>query len=424
MFNNITDAINWIESIKRFGDKLDLSRMELACTILGHPEKKLKVIHIAGTNGKGSTVAYLKHILLEQGYSVGTFTSPYIVRFNERITFNYNDISDDELITYINKVNSLYNEVLNQFKEVITFFELITLISFLYFRDLNPDYVIYEVGLGGRLDATNIVEPIIGAITSISFDHMGVLGDTLELIALEKLGIVKENMPLVTAIDQEELIPIFEYYTKNKHSDLTILDRNSISNVEYSKYTNFKYKDIEYIISMLGNHQVSNAALAIEVIHQLENRKLVKVDLPNLKAGLLNMYWPGRLEQFGNVYLDGAHNVGGAKALRDTIQSLFKGKYIKILFTSMADKEYFDVIRILDPVVDESYFTDFDYPRCESAEELYNICASSISPNHSKKFILKDSVQALKTLQKDLKKNEILLVTGSLYFISFIRKEL
>jgi dihydrofolate synthase/folylpolyglutamate synthase len=210
MFHNSKDAINWIESVKKFGDKLDLTRMELACTILGHPEKELNVIHVAGTNGKGSTVSFLKHILLEQGYNVGTFTSPYIVRFNERITYNFNDISDDEFLLYVNKVYSLSCEVLEQFNEVITFFELITLISFLYFKDKKPDYVIYEVGLGGRLDATNVVSPIITAITSISFDHMGVLGDTIQDIALNKLGIVKEHIPLVTAIDQDDLKELFE----------------------------------------------------------------------------------------------------------------------------------------------------------------------------------------------------------------------
>ena len=133
MFKNIEDGITWIESIKRFGDKLDLYRMEIACKELGNPEKNLNIIHIAGTNGKGSTVSYLKHILLESGYSVGTFTSPYIVKFNERITENYNDISDEDLLKYINKVNNLYNVVLDKYDEIITFFELVTLISFMYF---------------------------------------------------------------------------------------------------------------------------------------------------------------------------------------------------------------------------------------------------------------------------------------------------
>ncbi len=417
MFQTITEAVNWIESVKKFGDKLDLSRMELASTILGHPEKDLNVIHIAGTNGKGSTVSYLKHILLEQGYNVGTFTSPYIVRFNERITFNYNDISNDELLYYINKVYSLHNEVFDKFNEVITFFELVTLISFLYFRDKQPDYVIYEVGLGGKLDATNIVSPIITAITSISYDHMGVLGNTLEEIALNKLGIVKENIPLITAINQEELFPVFKKYTIRKNSELTYLNKKDITNIEYGKTTKFVYKTNSYQIQMLGNHQVYNACLAIEIINKLVENELLKIDNANIVQGLYQTYWPGRMETFGDIIIDGAHNVGGVNALKDSMETLFKDKYIKVLFTSMADKEYFDNIQIIETFADEIHFTEFEYPRCETAENLYNVST------HKNKFIHKDAIKALNEL-RDLKKNEILLITGSLYFISYIRKEI
>ncbi len=417
MFNDISKATNWIESIKKFGDKLDLSRMELACTILGHPEKKLNVIHIAGTNGKGSTVSYLKYILLEQGYNVGTFTSPYIVRFNERITYNYNDISNDDLLEYINIIYSLYNEVLDKFDEVITFFELITLISFMYFKDLNLDYAIYEVGLGGKLDATNIVNPIIGAITSISYDHMGVLGNTLEEIALNKLGIVKKGMPLITTVNQQELIPIFEKYTKAQNADLVFINKLEITNIDYGKITNFTYKGINYQISLLGNHQVDNAVLSIEIINQLKQRNDLEIENINIQKGLLKTTWPGRMEMFGNIVLDGAHNIGGTKALRESVKSLFSGKYIKVLYTSMADKEYFDNIQVIETFADEIHFTQFDYPRCESAENLYNVS------NHENKFLSKNVLDTLKQL-RNLKKNEILIITGSLYFVSYIRKKI
>ena len=417
MFHNSKDAIAWIESVKKFGDKLDLTRMELACTILGHPEKELNIIHIAGTNGKGSTVSFLKHILLEQGYNVGTFTSPYIVNFNERITNNYNDITDDELLFYVNKVYSLHNEVLQQFNEIITFFELITLISFLYFRDKNLDFIIYEVGLGGKLDATNVVSPIITAITSISFDHMGVLGNTLTDIALNKLGIVKQHIPLVTAIDQESLIPLFETYTKRLDSDLTIINLNDISEIIYGDTTKFVYKTNLYEIALLGNHQVKNASLAIEVIHQLQLRNLVTVDETNLVNGLRKTTWPGRMETFSNIVIDGAHNIGGAKALKESMMTLYKDKYIKVLYTSMADKEYFDIIRILESYVDELHFTAFDYPRCETAENLYSVS------EFKNKYLDQNAIKALNELRK-LKKDEVLLITGSLYFISYIRKEI
>lgn len=417
MFKSIEEGITWIESIKRFGDKLDLYRMEIACKELGNPENNLNIIHIAGTNGKGSTVSYLKHILLEQGYSVGTFTSPYIVNFNERITENYNDISNEDLLTYINKVNILYFEVFDKYDEIITFFELVTLISFMYFNDKKLDYIIYEVGLGGTLDATNVITPIITGITSISFDHMATLGDTIEEIALNKLGIVKEGIPLVTTVIDEELSQLFVVYTNKLNSELTVVNRDLIDVKEYGAQTSFLYKGIDYSITMLGTHQVVNACLAIEIINQLIKLKKTEVSLSNIRMGLFNTFWPGRLEMFGNVIIDGAHNVGGMTALKDSVEALFKGKYVKALYTSMADKEYFDIIQILDSFVDEVHFTEFDYPRCETADNLY------IVSSHPHKFKHSDSIKALNEL-KNLKKNEILLVAGSLYFISLIRKNL
>jgi len=415
MFTKLDDAIAWIESIKRFGDKYDLSRMELACEMLGSPELELNVIHVAGTNGKGSTVSYLKHILIAEGYNVGTFTSPYIVSFNERITYNHDDITSDELVYYINKVYNLHFEVLEKYNDAISFFELLTLISLLYFKDKQCDFIIYEVGLGGKLDATNIVHPVITAITNINFDHMHILGDTLEEIAVCKLGIVKEGIMLVTSEINPDLLELFKDYCKNKNAELIIVDEDDITEPHFGELSTFKYKDEEFSIKMMGTHQVVNASLAIEVIKQLNNLKKTNVSLSNIQLGLLKTNWPGRLETFGNIILDGAHNIGGVTVLRDSMKTLYKDKYIKVLFTSMADKEYFDVIKVLETFVDEIHFTDFDYPRCETAENLYNVSS------HPKRYLESNIEDALESL-KDLKDNEILLITGSLYFISLVRK--
>lgn len=422
MFNTSKEAIEWIESVKKFGDKLDLSRMEIACEYLNHPEKNLNVIHIAGTNGKGSTVSYLKHILLEHNYNVGTFTSPYIVRFNERITYNHNDISDDELLYYINKIYTLHTNFFEKHNEVITFFELVTLISFLYFNDHPCDYVLYEVGLGGLLDATNVVQPMITAITSISFDHMGVLGDSLESIAYNKLGIVKQGIPLVTAIDQQSLFPLFQSHCDSLNSELIILDKDSISDISYSPRTSFTLHNETYETNMLGTHQVYNASLALTLLHKLEMMNKVSLQTNLVKQGLLKTHWPGRLETFGNVVLDGAHNIGGATALKNSILKLFKGKRIKVLFATMADKEYRKVLEILHPVIDEITCTEFDYPRCETSDNLYN----KVNDLFIGKRITQSSnaLKSLHELQTTLQDNEILLVTGSLYFISYIRKDL
>lgn len=416
MFNTVTEAIQWIESVKRFGDKLDLSRMELACELLNHPERNLNVIHVAGTNGKGSTVSYLRYALIEHGYNVGTYTSPYIVRFNERITHNMDEISDEDLLKYINKVKVLHDQVWETHNQIITFFELVTLISFLYFDDLQLDFVIYEVGLGGLLDATNVVQPIISVITTIGFDHMGVLGDTLQEIALNKLGIVKEHIPLITTVDDDELNDLFDHYTKKKHSDLIRVKQSDIKDITYTSYTNFTYQSQEYQINLIGTHQVRNASLAIEVLKQLEKSSYINLDQKKLYDGIRKTFWPGRLERFGNIILDGAHNIEAVHVLKESIQTLYKDYYIKVLYTSMADKEYFDIIQVLESFCDEITFTQIDYPRCEFADVLYGVSS------HKNKHMNTDSYVALKELQP--KDGEILLVTGSLYFVSHIRKAL
>ncbi len=418
MFTNLLDAVNWIESVKRFGDKYDLSRMILATNMLNNPEKELTVIHVAGTNGKGSTVAYLKNILLAQNYNVGTYTSPYIVRFNERITYNNDDITDEELLHYINIVAKLHFEVIEKHDDIITFFELITLISLLYFKDKKCDYVIYEVGLGGLLDATNIVLPIITAITNVSYDHMHILGGTLEEIAINKLGIVKNKIPLVTTENNPELRDVFKVYCEKKQADLIFVNEEDITNKHFGNETNFSYKNSDFTIRMLGTHQLLNASLAIEIIYQLNHLKKTNVALSNIQLGLLKTNWPGRLEVFGNIILDGAHNIGGIKALKESIETLYKGKYIKALYTSMTDKEYFDIIKVLESFVDEIHFTEFDYPRCETANNLYEVSS------HPHKYLEDNVHTSFESLKTGLKDNEILLIVGSLYFISLIRKKI
>lgn len=413
MFHNVNDAITWIEQIRRFGEKYDLSRMEKACALLGHPEKELPVIHIAGTNGKGSTVSFLKSELLEANYKVGTFTSPYVVRFNERITYNNVEISDEELLHYINILYPFQQTYAEQYNDVITFFELLTLMSFLFFRDRDLDFVLYEVGLGGTLDATNVVSPLITGITSISYDHIHVLGDTLEEIAKNKLGIVKEGIPLFTTITQESLYPLIKEVAQDKNAFLRIISSEEITKVAFLEYTSFEFDQETYELSMQGHYQTKNAALSIAMISYMNEHHLANVSVDQLKYGLKKAFWPGRLERFGHVVLDGAHNIGGAESLKETIVAMYPDKKIKILFTSMADKDYQSILKIADSYADELYLTEIDYPRCETKELLYQ------ASNHPKKQMVKSPLKALEELYP--KDDEILLITGSLYFISYIR---
>jgi dihydrofolate synthase/folylpolyglutamate synthase len=414
MFNTIKEAVSWLEQVKRFGDKLDLHRIQEACEMLGNPQDDFDSIHVGGTNGKGSTVTYLKNILMTQGYNVGTFTSPYIVVFNERITLNGNYISDDALLQYINRVYDLSSLYTNKNNDVITFFELVTLISFLYFSESDVDIVLYEVGLGGRLDATNVIQPLISVITNIGMDHMGVLGNTLHDIAFEKLGIVKQNTPLVSTVQDEELVSLFERFSEG-HNSLYYKVHLNEDLIEYGEPTTFEYRNVRYKINMMGRHQVYNASLAVEVCHVLNMMDGYHVTEDSIKAGLLKASWPGRLERFGNIILDGAHNVDAMEVLKEAMLTYFGNERIIVLYTSMADKEYFDMIQILDSFAYDICFTEFDYYRCEKAETLFEISS------HTKKTFEKNPKLALADLKSKYPK-DIILVTGSLYFISYMRQ--
>jgi dihydrofolate synthase/folylpolyglutamate synthase len=415
MFTNFEETKNWIENIKKFGSRLDLSRISKVLAELGNPHQAYKTIHVAGTNGKGSTSSYIKSILLEAGYKVGIYTSPYVVKFNERISINNENISDEDVIKYANIIYPIWDR-LYQSGDTVTFFEVITIICFLYFRDCSVDFGVIEVGLGGKLDATNVITPVVSVITNISYDHMNVLGNTLESIALNKLGIVKDNIPLVTSVENEDLIPLFKEVTNAHNSELIRVDFNSVKDIMLNNQTHFNYKGLDYISNLPGGFQVKNSCLAIETIKQLEKELSITISYDAIKKGLLNTKWPGRFEIFsGNIVLDGAHNIGGITALSDTVKKIFPGKYVKALVSVMFDKEHEKMIEVLEGISDEIYFTEFEYARRADAEILYN------ESHHCNKNIYQDYKEIFMKL-KDLKSNEILLVTGSLYFISEIRK--
>ena len=415
MFNNVEDAQNWIENIKKFGSRLDLSRISHVLDLFGNPQNEFKTIHVAGTNGKGSTASYIKTILIEAGFKVGIYTSPYVVQFNERIAINNTYISDEELVSYANLVFPIWQELHNQ-DIVVTFFEVLTIICFLYFRDQLIDFGVIEVGLGGKLDATNVIIPEVSVITNISYDHMNVLGNTLESIALNKLGIVKKNIPLVTAVENTKLYPLFQEITSKMNAELIFVEFDKIRDIHLNEITEFRYKNETYKASLPGSFQVKNASLAIETIKLLDKRLQLNISDKVIKKGLMNTKWPGRFEIFNhNIILDGAHNIGGIEALANTLSNIYKGKYIKCLVSIMFDKEHEKIIEVLDNVCDEIYFTEFEYARRADAKILFE------ESHHSNKRLYSDYKEIFFRLS-NLKENEILVVTGSLYFISTIRK--
>ncbi len=416
MFNTFQEAVEWIENSHRFGEKLDLVRMNLACEILNHPERSFKSIHVAGTNGKGSTTNFIKNILHDAGYRVGIYTSPYVVMFNERIGINFEYITNDEVVYYANILKELWDKVFEEYQDSITFFEILTLMSFLYFRDKTVDIAVIEVGLGGLLDATNVIEPLISVITNISYDHMKQLGNTLESIALNKLGIVKQNRPLVTTEDNPNLKGLFEMICQSKNSKLIMINAGDISMIKVSTTTEFMFQQTRYKLQLTGLHQIKNACLAIMCIDTLLEMKEIRVSPRNIYQGLYMTKWPGRFEIFnGNIVIDGAHNIGGIESLISSLKLVYPHHKMKCLFCMMRDKEHYKVIGELDTIVDEFHFTQIEYYRSATAEELYNESHCDL------KFIHESAKEAFNSLSSSLKNDEVLVITGSLYFISFIR---
>ena len=407
MFKTINDAQAWIEAIQKFGSKYDLSRMEKAVQKLGHPEKAYPTIHVGGTNGKGSTLSYLSHILDAAGYKVGAFISPYVIKINERFQINQTMISDEDFLHYANRIHDFYDEFKEETDDPLTFFELMSLIGFLYFKDQKVDIAVIEVGLGGRLDATNVIHPLISVITSIGYDHMHILGSTLEEIALEKLGIVKANTPLISGVLNQELIPLFEAKATQMNAELTLITPLSFSP---SIPQSFSFLDDTYEISMLGPHQIQNAKCAILTVLKL-NELTFNISQDALKKGLLRTRWPGRFEVIGRFILEGAHNLTGMEAAASTLDHYFQEEDLTIVFGVMADKETSAMQQLIEPYAKTMVFTHIESPRALSKEVLYE---RSTHPNKVM-MNLEDII--------DLTKGKTLII-GSLYLISAIRSHL
>ncbi|MGA4719229.1 bifunctional folylpolyglutamate synthase/dihydrofolate synthase [Fictibacillus nanhaiensis] len=421
------EALEWIHSLLKFGIKPGLKRVEWLLERTGNPEKKIRSIHIAGTNGKGSTVEYIRSIMNEAGYSVGTFTSPYLISFNERVSLNRIPISDEELLHYARIVKPLVEEVTLTDLGSPTEFEVITVISLLYFADKQPDIVVYETGLGGLYDSTNVITPILCLITNIGFDHMGILGETLKEIAFQKAGIIKQDVPVITTADQSEAREVIQLKAKEMNAENYFLARDfSIELIESTNsgerfiYTDTESKkSMEFDISMKGTHQIKNAGLAVAAVKYLTRSHRFEVSLSRITDGLRRANWAGRFEKVSHspdIIIDGAHNEQGVAALKQTLNNHYGEKRIFLLFAALEDKAYATMLQDLVSVVYEACFTTFDFPRAASAEQLLR--ESPLENSYS----IPSWSEALQHVKDQLQKDDVLIITGSLYFISEIRK--
>lgn len=416
-FQTLSEALAWVYNLQKFGIKFGLSSTARLAASLGQPQSHGKFVHIAGTNGKGSVAAMLSAILTQAGYRVGLYSSPHLVRFNERFRFQEQDISDAEVLALINKVKRVVNP-----RELPTFFEFVTAMAFLYYRQQQADLVILETGMGGRLDATNIVQPLLTIITNIAMDHREFLGHNLEMIAAEKAGIIKPGVPLITYVQQERaLTPILAAVSALKAPlyrggrDFRAI-RNGVDAFIYQGLRE-TLKDLR--TNLLGRHQYRNAALALAAVELLRERGYA-ISEEAVRQGLTRVRWPGRLEQVldrPRCLLDGAHNPAAATALAQVLRHELTYRRLILVLGVMADKDIAGILKRLVPLAQVVIFSRPSYERAAPPEQLA-AAAGSLPPEH---YVIPDLGAALELAQRLAGPDDLIVVTGSLFTVGEAR---
>lgn len=414
------DSLNWIHERQKFGIKPGVKRMEWMLDKLGNPEKKITGVHIVGTNGKGSTLSYMRNALNENGYTVGTFTSPYIEVFNERISIDGKPIPDEDIAMLVNLVRPVSERMVEETDlGTSTEFEIITMMMFVYFGNVHPvDYVLVEAGLGATHDSTNVFNPVMTLLTSIGLDHIDILGDTLLDITKDKSGVIKENIPLAFNVKDDTCRDYIYKVLDEKNAKGIELTRDVIlasNGEEFSfKYGKYDFDDIK--LEMIGRHQQENASLAIAALLEMMERDLVKLDVNKMIQGVEKTFWTGRIERISEnpiIILDGAHNNEAVDVLVDTMRENFSDKKITVLFSAVKGKPLDTMVYKIGMLADTFNVTEFDFFKAEDGEVLFN------SIEHPDKHFVKDYIEYIKNFD-----GEMLLVTGSLYFISEVKQGL
>ena len=385
----------WIDELKEEKIKLGLERIEKFIEEIGKPE--YKVIHVGGTNGKGSVCQFIANILMEDGKKVGVYTSPHLERVNERIVVNSNEISDEELESYV------YLKKYN-----FTYFEALTAIAIDYFQKKQVDYAVFEVGLGGRLDATNVLPACITVITNVAMEHENYLGDSIEKIAMEKAGIIKDA-PVITASKGKSL-EIIKRVAKEKGVDLFVLGENfSYDIIEKNRFLIKANEQYEIESPLQGKFQAENIAIAIKCaeILGIEKEKIIK--------GIKKAKWPGRMEKIENFLIDGCHNPHAIKAFVESLEDFSYDRLI-IIFGAMKDKKIDKMIELLPKAT-------YIAAQCKAKRATLAEKIAEIGKKEGKKFIIADSVkEAIKMAKKMAGKNDLICIIGSLYLAGEARK--
>ena len=411
---NFNESVEYIHSLLAFGIKPGLERISMLLDLLDNPQDNLKVVHIAGTNGKGSTSTMISNMLTESGYKTGLFTSPYVIDFCERIQIDGENVDKTLFAECVTEVREKIEE-LNKQDIIITEFEAITVSAFLCFVKAECEYVVLEVGLGGRFDATNVVKkPEAVVITSISLDHVAILGDTIEKIAFEKCGIIKENVPVITSSNQcDDALKVIRETCENKNCNLVITNPKETEILDDSIFsTVFAHNDKVFKTKLTGNHQIENTVNAIECARMLEINDMA------IAQGIDNTKMIARMEIIGEnplVIRDGGHNEGCAEALHNFLTK-YNVKNIKMLIGLMADKDVEGYVKKIAPLCKSVVTVTPSNPRAINGEALKEITEKYCddvnyinNPKEGYKYILSNS-----------KEDETVLICGSFYLMSDI----
>lgn len=435
MIESYAEALNFIHGRTKFKKIPTLDRMKLFLERLGNPQKGLKYVHVTGTNGKGSTVAMLRAVLMETGLNIGSFTSPFIARFNERIALNAKPISDEDLTRFARKVEPVVQQLDQELPTGgPTEFEIDTAIMFCYFAEKQPDLVLLEVGIGGLYDSTNVITPLVSVITTVSWDHMKYLGDTLAKIAHQKAGIIKEKVPVVIGrlspsahqvIMEEATEKNAKVYELGKDFSARKINHNVIK--AEIIYDGGQLHHFRSNLGLAGDYQVENSAIAITTVQIVLKKLGIPVVAADLKKGLALTQWPGRMETVINeplVLLDGAHNLPGMQALVKTIHDDFSDREVYVLVAILADKQYELMLGELASLGNVHLMvTNFAGPGPQRPSANLTTTISEFKTKHPIQ-VAENWQTGFVKLSQELAADDVMIITGSLYFVSEVRKNL
>lgn len=413
------DSLDYLYGLQKFGIKFGLNSTTRILEKIGDPHQGLRCIHVAGTNGKGSTAAMLSSVLRRCGFRTGLYTSPHLVRFTERFRIDDREVSVRRILDVFQKIRRVLDEV-----EPPTFFEMVTAMGLLYFAEEKVDWAVMEVGMGGRLDATNVITPKVSVITNVSLEHQEYLGNTVAAIAREKAGIVKNGVPVITGVSQPTALGVVKAECLRREAPLYCLGKDF--RVRRNSDLTFRYKGMKrhgpsLRLNLVGHHQVRNAGLALASLEVLDRDGHVAWNPSAIAEGLASVHWPARLEILDRqplVILDGAHNPNGAEALKRAIEEDFAHRRVHLVLGIMADKDIAGMLKRLLPIADTAVFTQPRYARAANPERLRELAGPYLKHYE----IISEPALAIERARSLAGPDDLICITGSLYFAGEVKE--